>query len=369
MKQSLRLGKISGIPVGLHWGLLVIAFLYLTSLATGFLPSAEPGLGAGSYWLVATFGVVLFFASILAHELGHSLVAQREGIKVRAITLWLLGGVAEIESEAKTPGAEFRIAAAGPAVSIALGLLFYGAGFALSSVFGGSLLATMLGWLGIVNGILAVFNLIPASPLDGGRILTAGLWAWTGNPHQARARAAAVGQGFGALLLTIGVLTLFSGGTFWLLILGWFLMSGATAERRRAQLFEVATHASVGEVMAPLASPTDSAVTVAGLAAMAGTSSHVAFPVRGDDGTIIGLVPGSSLRTMNPAKHGNVRAAELVLPWSDFVSARSDERLSDIVDRLREANSEHVLVYDSWGHQAGYLGLAELARAGRLVPS
>ncbi len=369
MKQSLRLGTISGIPVGLHWGLLVIAFLYLTSLATGFLPAAEPGLGAGSYWAIASLGVVLFFGSILAHELGHSLVAQREGIKVRAITLWLLGGVAEIESEAKTPGAEFRIAAAGPAVSILLGLGFYGAGFAMANVFGPSLFATMLGWLGIVNGILALFNLIPAAPLDGGRILTAGLWAWTGNPHRARARAASVGQAFGALLLGVGALTLFNGGTFWLLILGWFIMSGASTERRRAELFEVAAHASVGEVMAPLASPTDSAVTAVGLAAMAGSNSHVAFPVRSSEGVIVGLVPGSSLRNLNPKRHADTRAADLIVPWSDFVSARTDERLEDIVDRLRSAGAEHVLVYDSWGHQAGYLGLVELSRAGRLVPT
>ena len=277
--------------------------------------------------------------------------------------------MAEIESEAKTPGAEFRIAAAGPAVSLVLGLVFYGAGFALANVFGTSLMATMLGWLGIVNGILALFNLIPAAPLDGGRILTAGLWAWTGNPHRARARAATVGQVFGALLLGVGTLALLNGGSFWLLVLGWFIMSGAAAERRRAELFEVAAHVSVGEVMAPLASPTDGAVTAVGLATMAGANSHVAFPVRGPDGVIVGLVPGSTLRTLHPKRHAGVRATELVVPWTDFVSARTDEPLEDIVDRLRTADAHHVLVYDNWGHQAGYLGLPELTRAGRLVPT
>ena len=278
MKQSLRLGTISGIPVGLNWGLLLIAGLYLSSLATGFLPSAAPGFSTVSYWLVAAGGVGLFFASILAHELGHSLVAQSEGIRVRAITLWLLGGVAELEKEADNPGAEFRIAAAGPAVSLMLGLLFGGSALAYNAVFGSSLIVTMLAWLGIVNAILAAFNLIPASPLDGGRILTAVLWHRSCNPNSARARSAKVGQVFGTLLLGFGAYPFFGGGGFWLLIIGWFLLSGATGERRRAELFEAATHASVAEVMTPLASPTDSAVTIAGLLAMSGPTPPCGVP-------------------------------------------------------------------------------------------
>jgi Zn-dependent protease len=363
MKQSLRLGTISGIPVGLNWGLLVVAFFYLTSLANGVLPRTAPGFSTASYWAVGVVGVLLFLASILAHELGHSLVAQREGIKVRAITLWLLGGVAEIEREAETPGAEFRIAGAGPAVSLALGAIFYGAGFAYDAVFGPSLLATMLTWLGVVNGILAIFNLIPAAPLDGGRILTAALWWKTHNPHRARATSARVGQGFGWLMLSLGALAFFSGGTFWLLILGWFILSGAGAERRRAQLFAVAANASVGEVMAPLASPTDSAVTIAGLIAMGGDDPQVAFPVRGAQGTLVGLVPGSALQQVHPRRSAATSAGDLTIPWSDFVSARADEGLQEVIERMQAADASHVLVYDAWDNQTGYVGTAQLTAA------
>ena len=368
MKQSLRLGTISGIPVGLNWGLLVIAFLYLLNLATAILPASSPGFSTSAYWLTATAGVVLFFGSILAHELGHSLVAQREGIRVRAITLWLLGGVAEIEKEADTPGAEFRIAAAGPAVSVALAVGFFASGYALGEVFGPSLIATMLTWLGLINGLLAVFNLIPAAPLDGGRILSAVLWWRSGNPHRARARAAMAGQGFGVLMLGLGTLLLLNGGGFWILILAWFLYAGATAERRRADVFDVASTASVGEAMAPLVSPTDGAVSAAGLLAMGGSAS-VAFPVRGDQGAIVGLVPASAVQRLPAGQRDTTRARDLVVPWSDFVSARADERLSVVVDRFRSADLEHALVYDSWGNQAGYVGLAELMNAGRLVRS
>jgi Zn-dependent protease len=363
LKQSLRLGKISGIPVGLNWGLLVIAFFYMSSLATGFLPSAVPGLGTMSYWLVAGLGVGLFFASILAHELGHSLVAQREGIAVRSITLWLLGGVAELEREADSPGAEFRIAAAGPAVSMLLGVLFLGAGLGYNTLFGSNLVTVMLIWLGVVNGALAVFNLIPAAPLDGGRILTALLWARSGNPYRSRASAARVGQTFGAIMIGIGGLILLSGGGFWILILGWFLATGAAGERRRAELFEAAANASVGEVMTPLASPTDSAVTVSGLLAMGATQSSVAYPVRGADGSIIGIIPGSALRNVNLRREAQTRADQLLVPWDQFVSARTDERLSEVIERFQSATNTHAIVYDSWGNQVGYVGLAELARA------
>ncbi len=360
MKQSLRLGTVSGIPVGLNWGLLVIALLYLTSLATGFLPSASPGSTDGAYWLVAAMGVGLFFASILAHELGHSLVAQREGIRVKAITLWLLGGIAEIEKEAPTPAAELRIAAAGPAVSVALAAAFAGVGFALSALFGSSLFFTMLIWLGIVNGILAVFNLVPAAPLDGGRILAAFLWSRSGNPHRARAQAALAGQVFGGVVLAIGSMMLLNGSGIWLLILGWFLMGGATAERRRAELLEAAANASVSDVMAPLAAPTDGAVTVAGLLAMGAGTSQTAYPVRGSDGAVVGIVPAAALHGRDARRHGSVPASELAVPWSSFVSARTDEPLAVVVDRFRDADASHALVYDPWGRQVGYVGLAQL---------
>lgn len=366
MKQSFRLGKISGIPVGLNWGLLIVAFFYMSSLATGFLPSAAPGLAAVSYWLVAALGVALFFVSVLAHELGHSLVAQREGIAVRSITLWLLGGVAELEREADTPGAEFRIAAAGPAVSLVLGVAFVGAGFGSSALFGSNVVTTMLVWLGVVNAALAVFNLIPAAPLDGGRILTAAIWARSGNPHRARARAARAGQVFGTVMMAGGGLILITGGGLWILILGWFVTTGAAGERRRAELLEAATHASVGEVMTPLASPTDGAVTASGLVAMSGAHATTSYPVRGDDGSVVGIIPASLLHRVNSRRDGGLRADQLVVSWEQFVGARVDERLSEMIDRFRATSCSHAVVYDSWNNQVGYVGLAEVSRASHM---
>ncbi len=362
MKQSVRLGTISGIPVGLNWGLVVLAALYLVNLATSTLPHASPESSTAAYWVAGGITVAVFFASILAHELGHSLTAQREGIKVRAITLWLLGGVAELESETESPGAEFRVAAAGPAVSLALAVGFFGAGVAIDALFDPSLVGITLRWLGFVNALLAVFNLIPAAPLDGGRILAAALWWRSGDRHRARAASARVGQGFGLTMLGLGTWALVSSGTFYILILAWFLYAGATAERRQAQLFGAASRASVGEVMAPLASPTDGAVTVSGLLAMSGGRTNGAFPVRDPSGMITGIVPGSSLGQVPSNRRDTTRASDLAVPWNKFVSARAAERLSVVVDRFRASNEFHALVYDEAGNQAGYVGMGEISR-------
>ena len=204
MRQSIRLGSISGIPVGINWGLILIAGFYLLNLAVGILPTEVPGSSTFSLWVFAAINVILFFGSVLAHELGHSVVAQRNGIMVRAITLWFLGGVAELEKEADNPGAEFRIAVAGPAVSVALGVFFGAVWFAVSTLFGGgSLLTFSLGYLALINVGLAVFNMIPAAPLDGGRVLASVLWRGRRNRHQARATAARVGEIFGTGLLVV----------------------------------------------------------------------------------------------------------------------------------------------------------------------
>ncbi len=176
MRQSLRLGSISGIPIGINWGLLVIAAFYLVNLAVGILPASSPGASALTYWVFALVGVVAFFASVLAHELGHSLVAQRNGIGVQAITLWLLGGVAVLEREADDPGVEFRIAIAGPIVSVVMAIVFGALAWATSAVVGSAVLVATLGYLALLNLVLAVFNMIPAAPLDGGRVLAAALW-------------------------------------------------------------------------------------------------------------------------------------------------------------------------------------------------
>ncbi|MFT7599898.1 MAG: Zn-dependent protease [Acidimicrobiales bacterium] len=237
MRPSLRLGKFAGINVGLHWSIALIAVFLTFSLAGTILPATAPGLVVVSYWAAAILTTALFLASIVAHELGHSLVAQRNDIGVDGITLFALGGVAVLEDEPKTPGAAARIALAGPAVSLALGVGAFLAA-AGSASLGLSPLATgALQWLGIINVILAVFNMLPALPLDGGRVLQAALWSRKGNRHRATIGAATVGRFMGWAMVAVGLWQFTNGGAgLWTAFIGMFIISNAKAEQARAKI-------------------------------------------------------------------------------------------------------------------------------------
>src|SRR5579871_1433219 len=174
--DGLRLGSVRGIPLRADWTLLAILWLLTWSLADGGLPALASGYSSGAYWFAAALTSVAFFGSLLVHELSHSLVARRDGIEVRGITLWLLGGVSELSREPANPRDDFRVAVAGPLASLVFGAVAFVVAAVLDVLGASALLVACCAWLGSVNVILAVFNLIPAAPLDGGRVLRAILW-------------------------------------------------------------------------------------------------------------------------------------------------------------------------------------------------
>lgn len=188
MSMSFRLGRVFGIAIGANWTWLIVFALIVWSLGASVFPSQDKGLSHSAYWAMAGVAAVSFFASILLHEFGHALVARREGVEIEGITLWLFGGVARLRGRMPSAGAEFRIAVGGPLVSVAIAtLLLLVAGLAsLPKAVDGTVF-----WVGYINALLLGFNLIPALPLDGGRILHSGLWAWRGPPRSARRSAAA----------------------------------------------------------------------------------------------------------------------------------------------------------------------------------
>ena len=360
MRQSLRFGSISGIPIGINWGLLLIALFYLFNLGAGILPTAVPGASALAYWGFAAVGVLAFFGSILAHELGHSIVAQRNGIRVRAITLWFLGGVAQLEKEADDPGVEFRIAIAGPAVSVALAVMFAGLTYAVTTLVGGGVFAFTLGYLAFINVALAVFNMIPAAPRDGGRVLAAALWRRSNNRHAARATAARVGEIFGTVLLVGGVFGVLMGaGTFILAILGLFLRTAASAEKRRAQTRNAIQHTTVADSMVPIVAPITAGLTLAGLDAMrSGYEEPVAFPLWADGG-VVGIVPSTVVDHVSVNDRPLVPIEQTLLAWGDFIGARLEEPMAVVIDRAFAMAKAHVLVYNAAGAQVGYLSLED----------
>jgi Zn-dependent protease len=231
--KAWRLGRLAGIEVAVDYTWVLIFMLVTVSIGTQ-LRMAHPDWHAASTWSVGLVTSLLFFASILLHELGHSLVAQRVGVRVRSITLFVFGGLAALESEPRRPRDEILIAVAGPLVSVALGITFVAGARALGDAPDfGEVTREALQWLGRINLILAAFNVVPGFPLDGGRVLRGIVWARTGSFERATAVAAASGSAFAYSLIAVGALTaIFAGqllGGLWLAFIGWFLLSAARA--------------------------------------------------------------------------------------------------------------------------------------------
>lgn len=230
MGRTIYLGRLFGIPFRLHFTWFIIFFL-----VTGLL--VYPNYTRWFYWILGIGTSLLFFASVLAHELAHSLVGRANGVKISSITLFIFGGIARMTSEVTKPGAEFKMAIAGPVCSLVIGGLF--ALFLLIPVMPEPI-KMMITWLAVMNGMLAAFNLVPGFPLDGGRVFRAVLWSATGNYYRASRIATRVGQGFGYLLIIGGILivilrpfglTWFDG--IWIAFIGWFLSSAASASYRQ----------------------------------------------------------------------------------------------------------------------------------------
>lgn len=250
MPGSFRLGKLAGIEISIHVSWLLIVVLLTWSLATGWFPALSPGWSMLTYWLVSLLATLLLFASVLAHELAHSLVARARGLPVKRITLLIFGGISDIEQEPGSPGVEFQMAFVGPLTNLLLG----GLASLLLFVLGGgtSPFAALLGYLAVANVLLGIFNLVPAFPLDGGRVLRSIIWKISGNARTAMRVAAFSGQVIAYLLIVVGFSLLFAGDFLdgiWLGLIGWFLLSGAQSANSQAMLEAVFKGVTVREVM------------------------------------------------------------------------------------------------------------------------
>jgi Zn-dependent protease len=228
--KRIKLFKILGFEVGIDLSWIILAFLIAWSLSVGLFPFQFKGLSTETYWLMGIIGAVGLFLSIIFHELSHSLVARRYGIPMKGITLFIFGGVAEMSDEPTSPKAEFMMAVVGPISSIAIGLICYGV-YTLGKEGGWTQPITgVVGYLAMINGLLAGFNLIPAFPLDGGRLLRSILWGIKGNIRWATRVASSIGSGFGILLIVLAVFQLFRGnfiGAMWWFLIGMFLRGAA----------------------------------------------------------------------------------------------------------------------------------------------
>jgi Zn-dependent protease len=365
MTASLRFGRIAGIPVGASWSALLIAALIAWSLAGRLLPVQAPGLAPAAYWLAGAAGAALFLGSLLAHEIGHALVARRAGLRVRAITLWLLGGVAQLEDEPASPRDELRVAIVGPAVSLALAVAF-GLAAALLSVAGGPAVAVAVtAWLAVGNAALALFNLLPAAPLDGGRVLRGLLWRRHGSRVRASVTATRAGVWVGGALVAYGLLGTFTGwgfGSLWTALVGWFLVTAARQERDFALLRHDLGGLRAGQVMTPAAAAAPAWFTVdAFLRNYVEPWQPEALPLRTFDGRPAGVVTAAALYAVPMDRRHIVRAGDVAIPPSALVLVAPDQPVAGLAARL--ANGRTVAAVVAGGRLLGLITASDLARA------
>ncbi len=365
MQNTIRLGRIRGVSVGVHWSLLVVAGLVSWSLASGQLPAVVPGASPGAYWLAGLLAAALFFASILAHEMSHAVVAQRVGMRVEGITLWLLGGVSKLEGSVPSPRAELAIAVSGPAVSVALGLGF--AGLTVASVALGlhGLVIAVFGWLAFINLLLGLFNLLPAAPLDGGRVLTALLWLRHGDEWRANVTSAKAGRVFGAILCGLGVYELTGGSTagIWTVLLGLFVLFAARSELGFAEIHRQVGELLVRDVMTPDPVVATGWQNVAYFSDLARASGYRAFPVAAWEGGIAGVVTTDRLASVAPEDRTFARVLDVTVPLANVRTARPDQRLADVLTSPQPVMDPRILVFDAVGRLVGLVTPADLARA------
>jgi Zn-dependent protease len=364
MRSGFKIGRIFGIEIDIDWSWLFIFFLIAWNLSTVF-SQLHPEWGSGLAWGIAIIAALLFFTSVLLHELAHSLVARSQGIPVRSITLFLFGGVSNIQREPTSPRAEFLITIVGPITSFILGIILSAlAGVSAASIdtvtgsageiAGLGPLAAMLLWLGSINILLAIFNLIPGFPLDGGRILRSILWAITGNLRRATRWASGVGQLIAWLFILAGIMMVF--GTqipflgsglingLWLAFIGWFLNSASVQSYRQVVIQDILHGVPVSRLMRSNPPTVLSTIPISSLVHdhIMGTDDY-AFPVV-DDGRLTGMVTLADVRTAPRPAWDTTTVRDIMTPVDKLVVADPEDDADDAWNRLMSRDVQQLPV-------------------------
>ena len=371
---SWQIGRALGIPIRVHASWFLVFLLLTWTLATGYLPEELPGLSPARYWAMGGVAAILLFLSVLLHELGHSYVALRYRIPIERITLFIFGGVAHMRKEAPTPRAEFLIAVAGPIVSFVLGAACFGL-TALAELIqsprdvqGVVMLGALLG---MVNLQLGLFNLIPGFPLDGGRVLRAGLWAWGKDFYRATKQAAVVGLGFGVVLGVLGLAVLVgalmgkldssmaSNGS-WVVFIGMFLFAAALASRRQAALRQALATVPVRDLMVrtvtsiPAQCSLDEAVTQ-----YFQPHGHGSFPVV-DGGQLAGLITVDEIQAVPSAMWPWRQVGQVMRPLSPSLIVGPDVSVIQAMECMAQDGWDQLVVMQD-GQIAGLVTQSAIA--------
>jgi Zn-dependent protease len=361
VSSSFTLGRVAGIRIGVNWTWLIVFALIVWSLATAVFPDQNPGLGDAAYLAMALVAAIAFFSSILLHELGHAVQARREGMEIEGITLWLFGGVATFKGMFPSAGAEFRIAIAGPLVSLALGLGFVGAAVLIT---GADSVDGVAAWLGYINLALLVFNMLPALPLDGGRVLRSALWAGRDDFVTATRIAAGIGRGFGYLFIAGGVALFFwadATSGLWLAFIGWFLLGAASGEAAYAALREAVGDLRVRDMMVRDPKTVEPSQTIGELMDdVVWKHRYTTYPVV-EQGRAVGLLPFRCVAQVPRGEWDERTVRDCMLPVDEVPALRADQPLEQAFAALGDGVGRGLVLDGE--RLVGFLSITDLVRA------
>lgn len=364
-RGGVPIARIAGIRISADWSVLLIGALLAWGVAGGAVPAVVPGTPLWLAWIVGIIAALLLIVSLIAHEMGHALLARRRGIAVEGIRLWLFGGIAQISGDWMTGTTEMLVAAIGPAVTLVISGVFVGATWLLGQVGAPPLVIVVTQWLAAVNLAILVFNLIPAFPLDGGRILRGFIWSRTNNRMTATIAASRAGRFFAVVVIGLGVLDLFfvdPVGGLWLILIGWFLDSAARGEATGEQARHALTGVLVGDVMSKNPVIVPSWITVELLVDQYVMGHEfTSFPTHSIDGRIDGLVTMRGIKQVPPQQRGNRRAIDIAIPADRVPVARQDEPITELLKRIGTASDGRAMVYDG-GTLVGIISPSDIAR-------
>lgn len=364
MESSFRLFRVRGIEIGANWSWILFVAYFVYVLSETVFPSSYPNLGGTSYLVMGVVTAVVFFGTLLLHELGHALRALKEGMEIDGITLWFFGGVARFKGMFPSAGAEFRIAIAGPLVTVVCVVVFTVATWALEQLDAPGQIVGVTDYLAWINGILLGFNLIPALPLDGGRVLRSWLWHRQKNFALATASAAKAGRAFGGVLVGVGLLGLFTGAGFGALpfaLVGWFLMLAARAEASFAQVRQALDGLHVRDVMTPDPETVAPGTSIEDfIEELAHARGHSTYPVV-EAGKLVGLVSLRLAVQVPGAERAQRTVRDVMVPLERVPTVGPEAEMSEAVEAIQGGPGRAVVVADD--RVVGILSGSDIARA------
>ncbi|MGG2460340.1 site-2 protease family protein [Streptomyces sp. RGM 3693] len=363
MNGSVRIGQVVGVPLRMHWSVPLLVALFAYGLGRQTLPVIAPGRSAVVYALAGVVGAALLTGSLLLHETAHAAIARRKQISVEDVTLWALGGMTRM-GRPQTAAAAFAVAVSGPLTSLLIGGVALGAGFGLNALSLWAVPSIVLVWLGWANVFLGVFNLLPAVPLDGGRVVQALLWWRTGDRDRADLVASRGGQVIGGLLLAIGWISVLRGvpSGLWLGFIGLFIMAVAGAERRRATLQTALRGVRAADAMSsPVVTGADWLTVQRFIDEVAVHTGHSAVPLLDFEGRPSGIVHLRRLAAIPVAQRAELRVRDVATPLSQCAVAAPDDLLTEALEKPSLRTGMRILVVDA-GHLVGIITAKDVSR-------